>query len=286
MAPPSYVDEFMQDKAYLLGVSKHTLSWYSCAFQAYRSADLNNLDEGLPQRIKRCTMDMLNRGVKPVSVNTYLCAIRAYLNWCHREGYLPKPIRIPRLKADQPAVETYSLEQVRKMVTAKPIYPGEQRLQCILAVLFDTGARIGEVLELTRDCVDLDRMLINFRKTKTRKPRVVPFGPLTRKLLYRWLKTHDHDLVFCAQNGETLDVNNLRRDFYLFRMRLRIPHPRKQGFHVCRHTFAVEFLRAGGDVFTLQRILGHSTLEMTRRYVHLNVGDLQQGHRKYATLVR
>jgi len=83
-----------------------------------------------------------------------------------------------------------------------------------------------------------------------------------------------------------LDSNNLRTEFRILRRRLGITVPKSSGFHVCRHTFAVEFLRAGGDVFTLQRILGHSTLEMTRRYVHLNVGDLQQGHRKYATLVR
>jgi site-specific recombinase XerD len=60
----------------------------------------------------------------------------------------------------------------------------------------------------------------------------------------------------------------------------------KHGAHTFRHTFAVEFIRAGGDVFSLQKILGHSTLEMTREYVHLGKTDIREAHRKFSPVSR
>ena len=91
--------------------------------------------------------------------------------------------------------------------------------------------------------------------------------------------------VFPSHRGLKLNQRNFLRDFKLWGTRLLITGVRFS-FHTLRHTFAVNYIRNGGDVFRLQRILGHSTLEMTRRYVNLQTSDLQAVHSKLSLLSR
>jgi integrase/recombinase XerD len=98
-----------------------------------------------------------------------------------------------------------------------------------------------------------------------------------RKLLFRYLSQHQFDRVFCTGGGTEPDQRYLLRDFKLVCSRLGITGVRTS-FHTLRHTFAVEYLKAGGNVLYLQRILGHTTLEMTNRYVRsLGIEDLGSG---------
>ena len=92
--------------------------------------------------------------------------------------------------------------------------------------------------------------------------------------------------MFSTTRGAALGQRNLLRDFKDVRRTLHIDGVRTS-FHTLRHTFAVNYLRAGGNVFYLQRILGHSTLEMTNRYVRsLGISDLQAVHDRLSLLTR
>lgn len=102
-------------------------------------------------------------------------------------------------------------------------------------------------------------------------------------MLYQSMSTHDCDLVFPDRCGCKLSQRNLLRDYKLMARKAGVKEPR--GFHQLRHLFALAFVRDGGDVFALQRILGHATLEMTRRYVYQTTTDLQEKHRQHARLL-
>lgn len=102
-------------------------------------------------------------------------------------------------------------------------------------------------------------------------------------MLWKWLKSHSQESVFATRTGTTLSIRNAQRDFGKLLKRLQIDGVRRK-IHALRHTFAVNYIRNGGDVFRLQRILGHTTLEMTRRYVNRQTEDLQAVHNKLSLL--
>ena len=141
----------------------------------------------------------------------------------------------------------------------------------------DTGLRLNEALTLRREDLDFDNLLITVRDGKGGKQRIVPISIRLRKILYVYVQRHVSltGLVFYACDGIKACQNNVRRDLGAVTRRLRITGV-KGGYHVLRHTFAVNYPRAGGNVFYPQRILGHSTLQMTNRYVRsLGIEDLQ-----------
>lgn len=106
-----------------------------------------------------------------------------------------------------------------------------------------------------------------------------------RKILLRWLDKHERDLVFPTRNGLQYAYRNAIRDYKELCKRLGIEGVRTS-FHTFRHTFAVNYVRSGGNVLYLQKALGHETLAMTRRYTELNEGDLTLMHKKTSILSR
>jgi integrase/recombinase XerD len=121
-----------------------------------------------------------------------------------------------------------------------------------------------------------------FAKARGGRERVVPFSMQMRKVLYRYVEQHKPeygDLLFFADKGARLGQRNALRDFKLVCQKLGISGVRCS-FHTLRHAFSLAYLRQGGDVFRLQRILGHAKLDMTRRYVNLRTEDLQSVHQR------
>jgi integrase len=97
------------------------------------------------------------------------------------------------------------------------------------------------------------------------------------------LKTHKHELVFCTDDGEKLLYDNLRRDFLNLLKAVGVEKA-EGSFHAFRRFFGKQYLRNGGNPLYLQRVFGHSTLEMTRRYVEADDEDLQLAHKTLSPL--
>ena len=115
--------------------------------------------------------------------------------------------------------------------------------------MLDCGLRIEEALELTRDKIDMDNLLIKVRG-KGEKHRIVPVSLELRRVLHRWLGRHRHAWVFPTMQGRRLHQRNTLRDLKLIGRRLKVTGVRVS-FHTFRHTFAVSYLRAGGNLFYL-----------------------------------
>lgn len=133
--------------------------------------------------------------------------------------------------------------------------------------------------------IDPDNLLVT-PDGKGRKQRMVPFSFELRKAIFRYYreKTLTPDsLLFASRTGTAVTRRNALREVKRLCKRLGFEPPART-LHSFRHTFAVNYLRKGGSVFHLQKVLGHSTLEMTRRYANLMTEDLQAVHERVSLL--
>lgn len=279
-------ESFIRARRYSKGVSKRTEGWYEQSWKAFQSVLADATPESLSKSSFTAAIEgMLTRDVSPITVNTYSRAINAYLHWLNEEGHCPKRITIPRLKEPEVVIPTLKPEQVQRLLQHRPACQNHRRAQMLALVILDTGLRLKEGLSLRREDTDLDSLLLTVKDGKGGKQRVVPFSVELRKVLFKYMESHiaPSGLVFYAGNGVKLLQNNIRRDFNALCRKLHI-NGAKGGFHFLRHTMALNYVRNGGDVFRLQRILGHSTLDMTRRYVNLQTADLQAVHERLSIL--
>jgi integrase/recombinase XerD len=240
--------------------------------------------------LKNTVLRMREKGLKETGANAAIRAINSYLHWnsgsdrkCGAGCTHP---RISQLKEPQNILPTLSEAQVRLIVGWKPGKSfHRRRLHLLTLVLLDCGCRISEALGLRVRDVDMENLLITL-DGKGRKQRIVPFSFALRRALYRFIADFNlkpEGLLFATREGtDVLRMSALRSVKWLCEQLGFTPPGRT--LHSFRHTFAVNYLRRGGSVFHLQKVLGHSSLEMTRRYANLVTADLQAVHERVSLL--
>lgn len=155
--------------------------------------------------------------------------------------------------------------------------PTASRDKAIILVLTDTGI---ELCDLTTRDYDAQRGRLHIRHGKGDKERYVTLGDRARKALWRYLsdrgKTKLTDPLFATKSGRAIDRHNLRHMLDTTGRNARVSnvHP-----HRFRHTFAIEFLRNGGNLLVLKELLGHESLEMVMRYARIAERDIDESAR-------
>lgn len=276
---------FIQERRYLKNVSPSTVSWYTHAFK-WLPSESPSQDE-----LKDAVMRMCEQGLKATGCNANIRAINAYLHWStgaeRKCGAGCNHLRISQLKEPQNIPPTFTAAQITLLVNWKPKAKNfyQRRLHLLALLLLDTGCRISEALTLYVRDVDLDNMLITL-DGKGRKQRIVPFSFALRRAVHRFTmdfnRKPDSLLFATRQDTRVGRMTTLRGVKILCEQLGFAPPPRT--LHAFRHTFAVNYLRKGGSVFHLQKVLGHSSLEMTRRYANLVTADLQAVHQRISLL--
>jgi integrase/recombinase XerD len=226
-------------------------------------------------------MRMRERGLKATGCNSVIRALNAYLKWSG------SPLKIPKLKEPLLVLPVFTAQQITRLVGDRPKSKPQKRLHLLTLFLLDTGCRISEALGLRVREIDFDNMLVTL-DGKGRKQRVVPFSFELRKAMFRYITDNKRTVdapLFANRTGTKLEIRNVRRDVKLLCKRLGFDPPVRT-LHAFRHTFAMNYIRKGGSVFHLQKVLGHSSLEMTRRYANLQTEDLQAMHERVSLLSR
>jgi len=277
-------EQFSRERQFLSNVSTSTVEWYKHSFKWLRS-DAPSQDE-----LKDAVLRMREKGLKATGCNSAIRAINTYMHWNSVGAEVKcspacKHPRIAQLKEPQLVLPTFTEQQIKLLVRWKPKGKYQRRLHLIVLFLLDTGCRITEALTLRVSEIDMENMLVTL-DGKGRKQRIVPFSLELRKALFRYMKEcgrKPESLLFANRSDTRLGRRNVLRDVKLLCKRLGFAPPART-LHAFRHTFAVNYLRRGGSVFHLQKVLGHSTLEMTRRYANLVTADLQAVHERISLL--
>ena len=206
-----------------------------------------------------------------MTVRNHVRVLTAFASWLEREEYtktnMLAKLRPP--KAPRKVMQTLTPEEIARILACFNTNTATGcRNAAIMCLLLDTGLRCGELLQFKRADLHLEDGWLKVMG-KGQKERIVPFGNRCARLMQRYINhfrpdSNGTDVVFLNIVGEPLTETAISSLFHRISMKANIP---RLHIHLCRHTFATNYLIGGGDSLTLQRILGHETLEMTRRYV-------------------
>jgi site-specific recombinase XerD len=310
------IEKFLLDKE-IEGASPYTIRNYRLSlrrFSAYLEDDppLLSIETDQARNYIRHfqTTQLVPDGIAPrfievpspkTVLNEYT-ALASFWSWAVAEGYteyhIIQPIKPPR--PSEPNIDPLTQADFQALLKAtdfttswktKPRTRSNRpeilrvRDRALLLFLLDTGVRAAELCRLR--VTDLD--LKNGSATITGKSRlnsgqgkvrVVHFGRSTRKALWEYLTIREANPeapVFATTGGSFLDRRHLGRHIKRLAERAGIKGVSPHRF---RHTFAINYLRNGGDIYTLQSILGHTSLDMVRRYLRIAEADCADAHRR------
>jgi len=268
------VELFLAAKA-AEGAAAKTLEWYRMILdRMVRSlGTARPVDDLAPAELRAWLLD-LRATLSPISVAGYVRTLKCFGNWLAAEELAPaaglRSLRKPRVPAK--LVEPVADDAMRRLLAAAGV-----RDRAILLLLLDTGLRVSEAAALRLGDLRPDGTLKV--RGKGSKERIVPVGSTARQAIIRYLGQRSQgrpdDALFLGRKGE-ISARGLQH--MVRRLKGRVGMTGRLSPHSLRHTFARSYLVNGGDVFSLQRILGHATLDMVKRYVALADADLVARH--------
>jgi len=228
--------------------------------------------------------------LSPYSVHGYVRSIKAFWGWLHTEGYINNNVMtgLKTPKVPKKIIPTFTTEQIQKMIAViDRSTPLGFRDFIIVSILLDTGIRLSELAGLQIEDIDFIHSCFVVRG-KGNKERIVPFGNQVRQHIRKYLtqfrpepeSSHIGHLLLTSA-GLPLKTRSIHSIIFRLGMTAAISGVRCTP-HTFRHTFAKQYLMQGGDIFSLQRILGHTSLEVVSMYINLASTDIMQQHHKFS----
>jgi integrase/recombinase XerD len=244
-----------------------------------------------------------DRKLSRKTIRNIWISLSSFFSWASDEFDIPSPMKgVPAPKYEKAQVQTFTKEEIEALLKACEYCreantdqrrkftmrrPTARRDRAIILTLLDTGLRAGELCALRIGDVDLKTGKVVVRHgtlggAKGGKGRTVFMGRTTRRAVWRYLvDREDGDdpeaPLFTVKSYRPMNPDGLRLTMTALGKKAEIS---KCYPHKFRHTFAITYLRSGGDLFTLRSLLGHSSLEMVQHYARLAEVDIKQAHRR------
>ena len=277
----------------LRNLSPNTITFYGQhlnKFMEFMESHYPNVSlEQIDHTILREYVSELKENHSAGGVNHHIKVLKILFKFMVEEGVISEnpSKKISRIKTDQTAIATFTNEQIMAMlkITSHQMnFPGIRNF-ALITLLYDTGCRISELLELKVNDIQLDEKILTV-KGKGGKSRLVPFGDRALIGLVKYLNRRTTlfgkgDVLFVTKFGGPLTRRMTNKIIERIGEKAKVENVRLSA-HTFRHTFAKNWLMNGGDIFSLQKILGHKTLEMVRNYVNITFKDIQSQHNKFS----
>lgn len=276
-------------------LSKHTIADY---VNTYRKFQVFLNDDPSINQISTNQIEafLAIQTVSKKTILNYLTGLSALWTWAVDNEIVSEHIvhKVERPKPEKRSIVPYSEADIKSMLSAlthSNLYtrpgkgesqhslPHQERNRAIIFLLLDTGIRATELCELKIHQADLqNRRITVFGKGS--KERTIPISHRTAQAIWRYLKTERQEdyiseRLFTTINGSPMDRDRLFKSIRSISRRASV---KGANVHRFRHTFAINYLRNGGDPFSLQIILGHSTMEMVKNYLAIAQADIENNH--------
>lgn len=233
-----------------------------------------------PKRWNKDISPLTNRTLKNVWIT-----LKSFYTWAGKDLDLPDVmVKILPPKPNISEIDPLTQQEVKALLKVAEKksngdnHPFALRNKAIILVLLDTGLRASELCMLSICDVEMKTGKVKIESGKGNKMRFVYLGVASRKAIWRYLASRDEDPaapLFIGENKKEIERTNLRKILSRIGEKAGIKDVYPHRF---RHTFSIEYLRNGGDIFTLQVLLGHSSLEMVRHYSKIASIDTQRVH--------
>ena len=287
------LQEFFIDRQ-ARNLTSKTLHWYThnlTLFAEYTvKHGIKTTVDITPRHIRRFLIYLSEHNYNAGGVYAVFGALRAYLRWFATEFEPPNwanpldKVEAPKRPQElQPPISLDDFKAILATCEAKT-FMGD-RDKALLLFLLDTGVRHQELTDLQVGDVDINTGQVLIRRGKGRKGRVVFIGAKSRRALlayFRHYKQRSDDApLWITDEGGGLTKSGIRQIVRRRAVQAGLDEP---GLHEFRRAFALNYLRNGGDVITLQRLLGHSSLVIINRYLDLLDDDLRAAIAKHGVV--
>lgn len=229
---------------------------------------------------------LAQEGISPTTHNMRLKSLRPFFDFATREGaFSSSPAEGLRNRREAPRIVDTPMEDIMRLLDAIGTETfSTLRDTALLLLSLDSGIRPSEALRLRPFDVDthIMRAVIRAQTAKTRQARTVYFSGETGSMIDRLLAARptewdDGVPVFCTSYGTPWNTHGWTTQLKRYAKKAKL---KRFSAYDLRHCHAIQYLRNGGDVFTLQKGMGHSTLSMTERYLALSDEDVRRAHEK------
>lgn len=286
-------DEFQMENE-LKNLAPSTIGNYAHTFKKW--AEFNGFNEETPTEeidsssVYKWVGTLKLNGVKITSLNHHLRDIRRFLNWCmdSSRAYIQKPFKIEMVSGQEEQIKLFKDEDI-EILLEKPRKNDSfvcWRTWAVINWVLATGNRAATICDVKIGDIDYRRKEIALRHTKNKKAQIIPLSSSLETVLKEyirvWRKDVDEDAwLFCNQGEEQLTTNALKHSFARY---CKDRDVEATNIHGLRHNFAKGWVQNNGNMFALQKVLGHSSLEMTRKYVRLFSEDIKEDFDKFSAL--
>ena len=250
------------------GYKRDLEDFYKYTDKKYKNIDKNDIINYI---------SYLNKKVGAKTINRHIVSIKNYFKYLERNNYISvNPCTdITGLKTPKKMPRVLSVEDIDKLldIDLKDAY--SYRNKAMLELMYSSGLRVSELLNLTISNIDLDMNLVRIFG-KGSKERIVPISDIATKYLFEYIniyrntlvKNNITDLVFLNSRGNRLS----RQGFFKILKEIALEKGIKKEIspHVLRHSFATHLLNNGADLRSIQTMLGHENIETTQIYTHVS----------------
>lgn len=236
---------------------------------------VNQVEEVRSFHIKQFLVDMADKGRKPQYINDLLKVFKTFFNYMKKEGYIKErpTASIHNMKQPKVKIITFSEDEIRKMLG---YYQGRNflniRNRTMIALFFDTGMRLTEVMTLRPEQIREDSIIVH---GKGNKERLVPVSAYLAKALMQYQMVREayfeaklpERYLFVSKNGRKLTQEAITKVLKKAAADVGVNCNVRVSPHTCRHTFAHLQLKNGLDLYSLSRLMGHESVAITQRYL-------------------